>query len=96
MVAVHDHSTTRFRELVMTGTQHNNNATAKRLIDLKMRDCRWVCEEPTKENDNHWLYCGQRTWKETSSYCEGHHKIVFEAPTDRDNRMLKVTSRMLR
>lgn len=71
------------------------SAQPKKLIELKRNNCRWICEEPNDQNNHNWLYCGENV-NPNSSYCSVHHAIVFVKPTEQDNRVLKIPSRMLK
>ena len=67
----------------------------KSLLELKLRDCRWVCEEPSEANGNQWMYCGARSKSETCAYCEEHHKIMFEPPRAKGERRRNMQNRRI-
>lgn len=69
-----------YRTPATTEEPANDVSQPKALIDLKMRDCRWVCEEPTEANGNNWMYCGKRSKSETCAYCADHHKVMYDPP----------------
>lgn len=47
------------------------------ILHVKHDECRWV-EDGRDPEDRLPLYCGKKISRPNSSYCDEHHKKVFE------------------